>query len=104
MNVGDEFAKKTATMLERNSPLSMASALHLIRMARNGTLTDAFTNEYRFTHRALEFSDLLEGIRAQIIDKDRSPRWKNTIQQLTEEDVHKMVAPLPKGDWKPEGN
>ena len=32
--------------------------------------------EYRVTSRAQEFADFQEGIRAMIIDKDKSPLWK----------------------------
>jgi enoyl-CoA hydratase len=57
----------------RNSPLSMACAVDLIRRARGrDTIEGALELEYRFTARAMEHGDFLEGIRAAIIDKDRA--------------------------------
>ena len=48
----------------------------LVRAARkDGRIQDSLSREYRFTHRATESSDFLEGVRAQIIDKDRNPNW-----------------------------
>ncbi|MGY9032967.1 MAG: enoyl-CoA hydratase/isomerase family protein, partial [Rhodobacterales bacterium] len=53
-------------------------------------INGALAQEYRFTHRAVEHSDFIEGIRAAIIDKDRKPRW----QALTDAAVTNMIAPL----------
>ena len=50
--------------------------------------------EYRFTHRAMEHADFLEGIRAAIIDKDRSPRWKHGLDDLPAVAVTHMLMPL----------
>ncbi|MFT6298508.1 MAG: enoyl-CoA hydratase [Yoonia sp.] len=77
--------------LDRNSPLAMACSVILINRARQtSTINDALAQEYRFTHRAVEHSDFIEGIRAAIIDKDRKPRW----QALTDAAVTNMIAPL----------
>ena len=70
---GDEDSLKP---IRRNSPLSMAATLAMVRAARkDGRIQDSLAREYRFTHRATESSDFLEGVRAQIIDKDRKPNW-----------------------------
>jgi enoyl-CoA hydratase len=54
----------------------------------------ALTLEYRFTARAMEHGDFLEGIRAQIIDRDRNPQWKHT--HVTRDEVQAILAPLPR--------
>ena len=70
---GDEAALKP---LRRNSPLSMAATLAMVKAARGDQrMQDSLSREYRFTHRATADGDFLEGVRAQIIDKDRKPRW-----------------------------
>ncbi|MFG6081326.1 enoyl-CoA hydratase/isomerase family protein [Paracoccus litorisediminis] len=62
--------------LRRNSPLSMAATLALVRAARGDrSIRESLAREYRFTYRATAESDFLEGVRAQIIDKDRNPVW-----------------------------
>lgn len=73
-HAGDDESLKT---LRRNSPLSMAATLAMIRAARGDRrMQESLSREYRFTHRATASSDFLEGVRAQIIDKDRNPSWK----------------------------
>lgn len=70
---GDE---QTLKILAGNSPLSMAAGLAMVRAARgDARMQDSLAREYRFTYRATQETDFLEGVRAQIIDKDRKPRW-----------------------------
>jgi len=86
---GDEAALKP---LRRNSPLSMAATLALVRAARgDASLRDSLARELRFTARATAESDFLEGVRAQIIDKDRNPQWSADASPAH---VAAMLAPL----------
>ncbi|MFN3526461.1 MAG: enoyl-CoA hydratase/isomerase family protein, partial [Paracoccus sp. (in: a-proteobacteria)] len=78
--------------MRRNSPLSMAVGLVMVRAARgDGRMQDALSREFRFTFRATSDSDFLEGVRAQIIDKDRQPRWQADASASA---VQAMLAPL----------
>lgn len=81
--------------LRRQSPLSMACTLALIRAARaEPGIEHALTREYRFSHRAASEGELLEGVRAAIIDKDRAPRWRDEIDDVDPGSVARMLAPL----------
>ncbi|WP_378942628.1 enoyl-CoA hydratase/isomerase family protein [Paracoccus sp. R86501] len=89
-----ESAKDTDSLkaLQRNSPLSMAAGLFMVRAARGDLrIQESLSREYRFTARATEQTDFLEGVRAQIIDKDRSPKW--TAEASTAA-VQAVLAPL----------
>jgi enoyl-CoA hydratase len=94
-----------AKMLSRNAPLAMACALRLIRAARaEPGLELAFAREFRFTYRAPAQGDFLEGIRAQVIDKDRSPHWAHKdAAEVTEAEVEAMLAPLGREALKLKG-
>ena len=86
---GDDEALKP---IRRNSPLSMAATLAMVRAARGDRrMQESLSREYRFTHRATADSDFLEGVRAQIIDKDRSPAWNAAADRAK---VDAMLAPL----------
>lgn len=86
---GDEGALKP---IRHNSPLSMAAGLALIRAARDDRrIQQSLSREYRFTYRATELGDFIEGVRAQIIDKDRKPNW---TADASDSHVRAMLAPL----------
>ncbi|MGA1761371.1 MAG: enoyl-CoA hydratase/isomerase family protein, partial [Paracoccaceae bacterium] len=69
-----DLAKSVLKSIGRNSPLAMGSALHILsKLDETATIQDALRLEYRFTARAVEHGDFIEGIRAAIIDKDRTP-------------------------------
>lgn len=99
---GTDFAAAALKAIRRASPLAVACGLANIRALRGqSTIRAALRAEYRFTYRAPEKSDFLEGIRAAIIDKDKSPRWKHArLEDVTEEEVAEMRAPLGENELK----
>jgi enoyl-CoA hydratase len=101
----DDLAGTARDALGRNSPLSMACTVELVRRVREaGTIEAALMQEYRFTWRSMEHGDFLEGIRAAIIDKDRTPVWSHADPAaLSEVEVERMLAPLGADDLNWEG-
>ena len=71
-------AAATADLLGELSPTSLAVTLASVRRARElGGLRAALEQEYGLVMWfATSQPDLAEGIRAQVIDKDRSPKWQ----------------------------
>ncbi len=97
---GEDGGDAILTDLRRGCPLSMACTLDLVRAARaEPGVPQALAREYRFSWRALSHGDLVEGIRAAIIDKDRTPRWSHTLQGVGPADVARMLAPLGADEW-----
>ena len=92
---GSDFAAKAAKKLKKHSPLAMACGLEVLRRLRStDDITRALELEYRFTARSMEHGDFIEGIRAQIIDKDKNPSWKHSIDALPAVAVSQMLRPL----------
>lgn len=93
---GSSFAGETLKTLRRNSPLSVACTQAMLRnLGRAASIRDALSQEYRFTYRAMAQSDFLEGIRAAIIDKDRSPRWRHArVEDVSVGEVDALLASL----------
>lgn len=91
-----DFARDTLKSLMRNSPLSMACTIEALHRLRTPTLDirKALELEYRFTWRAMEHGDFLEGIRAAIIDKTRDPAWKFSDMNVPPMAISKMLMPL----------
>lgn len=96
------FAADTLALLARNAPLSMAATVEVLHRLRGPSLTmaKALDLEYRFTSRAMEHGDVLEGIRAAIIDKDRKPVWQFADQRVPPMAVSKILMPLAAGALK----
>ncbi|MFB7933851.1 enoyl-CoA hydratase/isomerase family protein [Streptomyces sp. NPDC056039] len=93
---GDPAAKETAETLLAKSPTALKVTLTALRRARRlGPLERVLEQEYRVSCAALSAPDLVEGIRAQVIDKDRNPRWSPaTLGEVTDADVERFFAPL----------
>lgn len=91
-----EWAKKAALQMRRGCPLSVACAYEMIGRARSyERIEAALTAEYRFSFRSMSHGEMLEGIRAQIIDKDRDPKWRLArLEDVSDEHVEAMLAPL----------
>ena len=82
-------------VLARQSPLSMGCTLALVRAARREPGVEAaLAREYRATWRCIEDGDLLEGIRAAVIEKGHVPAWRYGLDEIRPALVADMLAPL----------
>jgi enoyl-CoA hydratase/carnithine racemase len=90
------LAQAALKAFTRAAPLSVAATLRMLStLGHHPSIEAALQQEYRFTWRAAEKADFIEGIRAQIIDKDRTPRWKHaSVRDVTVIEVANMLAPL----------
>ncbi|MGW1544314.1 enoyl-CoA hydratase/isomerase family protein [Streptomyces sp. NPDC002309] len=93
---GDPAAKETAETLLAKSPTALKVTLASLRGARRlGPLERVLDQEYRVSCASLKDPDLVEGIRAQIVDKDRAPRWSpGTLAEVTDADVERHFTSL----------
>ncbi|MFF4421767.1 enoyl-CoA hydratase/isomerase family protein [Streptomyces sp. NPDC001549] len=93
---GVPAAKEAAATLAAKSPTALKVTLAALRRVRElGPLERALEQEYRISCAALSSPDLVEGIRAQVIDKDRSPRWSPpSLAEVLPADVERFFAPL----------
>ncbi|MBF8743010.1 enoyl-CoA hydratase/isomerase family protein [Pseudomonas guariconensis] len=77
VSIGDshQWALATADQLESRSPLAMAVTLEMLRRGRHLSLEACFAMELHLDRQWFEYGDIIEGVRALIIDKDKQPRW-----------------------------
>ena len=91
-----EAARQAAALILTRSPTALAVTLASLRRARRlPSIDEVLDQEYRVTLRFLQRSELQEGIRAQVIDKDRRPRWSPaSLGEVTPASVDAFFAPL----------
>ena len=89
-------ANEAANLIATRSPISLSVTLEAIRRAAKlETVKDVLIQDYRVSSASLRSHDLVEGIRAQLIDKDREPKWSPaTLSQVTEADVEAYFTPV----------
>lgn len=93
----DPAARETAAELDRRSPLAIAVTLEALRRAaRISSLGDLLPQELALAVRLARGPDFAEGVRAQLVDRDRQPRWQHeSVQQVSRAEVLAHFEPLP---------
>ncbi|UKA63142.1 enoyl-CoA hydratase/isomerase family protein [Arthrobacter sp. FW306-04-A] len=91
---GGEAATAAGT-IESKSPTAVKVTLESLRRVRGLSLEEALEQEYRVGMRCLIGPDFREGIRAQVVDKDRNPQWKPaSLAEVSQAAVDGFFAPL----------
>ncbi|AYJ07689.1 enoyl-CoA hydratase/isomerase family protein [Mycobacterium avium] len=89
-------AHDAADLIATRSPIALSVTLAAVRRAADlPTLKDVLVQDYRVSSASLRSHDLVEGIRAQLIDKDRNPQWSPArLADVTAADVEAYFAPV----------
>jgi len=92
----DPNARAAAAELERRSPLAVAISLEVLRRARTfPTLTDQYEQELAVAVRMVTGPDFAEGVRAQLVNRDRNPRWAHSsLSDVSRAEVLSYFEPL----------
>jgi enoyl-CoA hydratase len=93
-------AKASAIGILAKSPTSLKVTLRALRSAAElPSLEDALRQELRVSCGFLTHPDFVEGIRAQVVDKDRKPRWNPArLQDVDAASIDRFFAPLGEHD------
>jgi enoyl-CoA hydratase len=89
-------AQDAANLISSRSPIALSVTLQAVRRAgKLKTLEDVLKQDYRVSSASLRSHDLVEGIRAQLVDKDRNPQWSPaTLSAVSAADVDAYFAPV----------
>lgn len=89
-------ANDAANLIATRSPIALSVTLEAVRRAAElETLKDVLVQDYRVSSASLRSHDLVEGIRAQLIDKDRDPKWSPAqLAAVTAADVEAYFTPV----------
>ncbi|MDJ1114327.1 enoyl-CoA hydratase/isomerase family protein [Microbacterium dauci] len=94
----ESAASETADLIESLSPTGVTVTLAAVRAARSlPDLRSALAQEYALVEWfATTQPDLVEGIRAQLVDKDRSPHWQpSTLADVPADAAASALAHVP---------
>ena len=92
---GNEVAQNAVKVLQRHSPTGLKVTLEAVRRDQNMEFSEVLAQDLRTTMHAMEGVDLAEGIRAQIIDKDRNPQWDPAqLTDVTDAAVQTFFGPV----------
>lgn len=86
-------AQATAALIRTKAPSSVKVTLAAIRNAKSMTLAEVLEQDYRAAVAMTKRFDLKEGIRAQVIDKDRNPQWSPaTLDEVSDATVQSILT------------
>jgi len=99
LNSGSEWAQKQAAKLSRLSPTSMKLTFRQMREGKSLSLKEALKLEFRIVSQIKSGHDFYEGVRAQLVDKDRNPKWHPAdLGSVKDVDIAAHFAPPAWGD------
>jgi enoyl-CoA hydratase/carnithine racemase len=93
-NDGDPWLAAAATAFAKGAPSSARLAFEMQRRARHLSLADVFRLEWQASVGCCMHGDFAEGVRALLVDKDKSPRWQPaTLAEADDALVDALLAP-----------
>ncbi|MGK9231753.1 enoyl-CoA hydratase/isomerase family protein [Inquilinus limosus] len=91
-----DWARAAAEQIRAGSPTSLKVTLRQIRQGKTMIYDAVAAMEFRMVHRFLEKPDFFEGVRAQLVDKTRDPKWRPaTLAEVDDAAVAAYFQPLP---------
>ena len=86
-----EWAAKQAKNLRRKSPLAISITFEAIKRGADLSFKEAMSAELDLSLGFLKTQDFYEGIRSQLIDKDRNPKWQHdSLGDVTTDQVDRV--------------
>jgi len=90
-----DFARKTLQVMATRSPLMMCVTHELIKRGASLDVADCLRLERTLVRHNFENGEVLEGIRALVIDKDNAPQWKpSSLEEVSEAAVQRFFQPV----------
>lgn len=90
---GTEWARETLALLHAASPSAVLWTFELVRAGAGRTLPQALAAELALTGPVTSHPDFAEGVRAMVVDKDRTPRWSPArIEDVDSAAIRAMFA------------
>lgn len=90
-----DYAREALELMRQRSPLMLAVTLEQIRRAEYQSLAEDLRMERDMVRHCFEIGEVVEGIRARVIDKDHQPRWRHTqVADVSQADITAFFEPV----------
>lgn len=91
-----EWSARTAQSIRAKSPTSLKLALAQMRYGRTHSFEACMGCEFRIVSRVVYGPDMVEGVRAVVVDKGNAPRWSpGDLASVSGELIAQHLAALP---------
>ena len=88
-----DWAAETLKVIDSRSPLAVCVTLEMLRLGRELPLAECFAMELHLDRQWFDQGDIVEGVRALIVDKDKNPRWNPpTLSEVTPQRIAGFFA------------
>jgi enoyl-CoA hydratase len=96
-NDNSEWAAKQAKNIRRKSPIAMCVTFEALKRGINMTFRQVMAQELDISLNFLRTQDFYEGIRSQLIDKDRNPKWSHSsVDEVSSAQVEQLFRKTAK--------
>ncbi|WP_455481349.1 enoyl-CoA hydratase/isomerase family protein [Bartonella sp. B12(2025)] len=94
-NEGSLFAKECYDILQLRSPTSLKIIWKQMKQNSPQTLEDCMKIENRIAHHMINSHDFYEGVRAMLIEKDKTPKWQpDKLLDITDDMIDTYFQPV----------
>ncbi|MFZ6848217.1 enoyl-CoA hydratase/isomerase family protein [Undibacterium sp. RuRC25W] len=89
------FAQTTLATMAKRSPLLMSVTLEQLRRSASMSVSDCLRMERTMVRHCFKHGEVLEGVRALVVDKDNQPRWSPAdLSEVTRDMVVEFFTPV----------
>lgn len=98
---GGNWAGETLAMMKDYSPTSLKMTFEHMRRSRGQKLDAVLKSEFRLSQHCMAGKEFFEGVRAMIVDKDKTPAWRPMdLKEVSGAGIKAMFEPMPGiADW-----
>ena len=97
LDTESDWLQRAQAKLRKGSPLSALIIYQQLLISKDFTLEQCFASELNLSLRCCQYPEFSEGVRALLVDKDKSPRWQyENINDIPAERLAWFFTPVEK--------
>lgn len=92
----EPFAAASLAQLEANSPNAIHWSFEILRLGAGRSLSECLAAELALVRQIALHPEFFEGVRAMLVDKDRSPNWQPArLDSVDQDAISALFAAMP---------